>query len=115
MGPSARSRLLVVDVGAAAPTVASAGRKARTKASCASVSGTCGQLAERAFCFHSSFSRVRDSGPPMPPDSHRWQATVMPVRPMPARQCTYTLRPEASAERSTARTSCMAATSEGTP
>ena len=67
-------------------------RRRRMKSRCSSVSGTSGQVSERSLPCQSSLRRASAAAGDRP-CSIRWQATTVPVRPMPARQCTYTRRP----------------------
>jgi hypothetical protein len=68
------------------------GFHSRTNLACASVSGTNGQLRERRFCCHNRFNSSMAALPCMPRSASK-QPTTVPVRPIPARQCTYTGRP----------------------
>ena len=68
------------------------GVHSRTYFAWASVSGTNGQLRERRHCCHNRFNSSI-AALPCWPRSARKQPTTVPVRPIPARQCTYTGRP----------------------
>jgi hypothetical protein len=72
--------------------LSSDGCQSRTKCACASVSGTNGQLRERRHCCHKRFNSSIAAFPTMPRSASK-QPTTVPVRPIPARQCTYTGRP----------------------
>jgi hypothetical protein len=51
-----------------------------------------GQLRERRHCCHKRFNSSM-AALPCSPRSTSKQPTTVPVRPIPARQCTYTGRP----------------------